>query len=80
MPLNVPWQAGMYPEAAKAAVRVSNPDMSKHVNLLLVVNAYEQDDLPGKLTNRLLDMFGSYLLLCESCNLTWTSIFSENSP
>eukprot|EP00775_Hariotina_reticulata_P014290 gene14290-17_t len=40
-------KAGMYSEAAKAAVRVSNPDMSKNVNLLLVVNAYEQDDLPG---------------------------------
>lgn len=45
-------QAGMYPEAARAAVRISNPDMASQVNTLLVVNAYEQDDLPGRLPPR----------------------------
>ena len=37
----------MCQEAARAVNRVSNPQLSKHVNMLLVANAYEQDDLAG---------------------------------
>lgn len=41
-------QAGMYPEAAKAAVRVTDPIHTKHVGNLLAVIAFEQENLPGK--------------------------------
>lgn len=41
-------QAGMYPEAAKAAVRVVDRGLVKHVNTLLAVTAFEQDNLPGE--------------------------------
>lgn len=37
----------MYPEAAKAAVRVTDPSHAKHVSNLLAVIAFEQDNLPG---------------------------------
>lgn len=40
-------QAGMYPEAAKAAVRVTDPNLTKHASNLLAVIAFEQDNLPG---------------------------------
>lgn len=38
-------KAGIYPEAAKAAMRVNGHQ--KSVNTLLVANAYEQDDIAG---------------------------------
>lgn len=38
----------MYPEAAKAAVRVTDPNHTKHVSNLLAVIAFEQDNLPGE--------------------------------
>jgi tetratricopeptide repeat protein 30 len=37
----------MYPEAAKAAVRVTDPTLTNHVSNLLAVLAFEQDNLPG---------------------------------
>lgn len=37
----------MYPEAAKAAVRVNDPAHAKHVGNLLAVIAFEQENLPG---------------------------------
>jgi hypothetical protein len=40
----------MYPEAAKAAVRVTDPNLTKHVSNLLAVIAFEQDNLPGNHT------------------------------
>ncbi|KAF6262654.1 hypothetical protein COO60DRAFT_1268016 [Scenedesmus sp. NREL 46B-D3] len=41
------YKAGMYTEASKTAVRISNPELASQVNTLLAVNAYEQEDLPG---------------------------------
>lgn len=38
----------MYAEAARAAIRISNPDPAKEVNTLLTVTCYEQDDLQGE--------------------------------
>jgi hypothetical protein len=37
----------MYPEAAKAAVRVTDAALLSQVNTLLAVIAFEQDNLPG---------------------------------
>lgn len=37
----------MYPEAAKAAVRVTDPTLTNHVSNLLAVLAFEQENLPG---------------------------------
>lgn len=42
-------QVGMHAEAAKAAVRVTDPNLTQHVNNLLAVIAFEQDNLPGRL-------------------------------
>ncbi|KAF8056228.1 ttc30a [Scenedesmus sp. PABB004] len=40
-------KAGMFAEAARTAVRVTDPELARHVNTLLAVNAYQQDDLAG---------------------------------
>lgn len=37
----------MYAEAAKAAIRVTDANLTKHVSTLLAVIAFEQDNLPG---------------------------------
>jgi hypothetical protein len=38
----------MFPEAAKAAVRVTDAGLQSQVNTLLAVTAFEQDNLPGE--------------------------------
>lgn len=37
----------MYVEASRVAMRISDPELSKQVNTVLAVIAYEQNDLPG---------------------------------
>lgn len=39
----------MYPEAAKAAIRINDPNLASHVSNLLAVIAFEQDNLAGDL-------------------------------
>lgn len=45
-PCSLPLQAGLYQEASKAASRVEGHN--KAVTILMVANAYEQDDLVGQ--------------------------------
>lgn len=40
-------KSGAYEEAERVAVRITDPALQHQVATLLVVNAYEQDDLAG---------------------------------
>lgn len=68
-------QAGMYAEAARAAVRISDPELSKQVTTLLAVIAYEQDDLPGESQGRRSHVATSHKKNSNSSSYKWC-IFS----
>eukprot|EP00878_Enallax_costatus_P023017 GHUV01024462.1.p1 GENE.GHUV01024462.1~~GHUV01024462.1.p1 ORF type:complete len:609 (+),score=194.63 GHUV01024462.1:460-2286(+) len=68
-------EAGMYVEAARVAVRIDDPALSKDVNTMLAVNAYEQNDLPGcrrqleKISGSELEVaVNSGCVLCKECD------------